>query len=107
MIEDNSLNQLNLQEMLQKVMQEDGNYWDAIRFLEVMKENNHNMLYSIKYNLKGKPEAIMWMLLEMRENLVQFGGIMFLDEQKRDYDQPGWPYIGPCIKDNENHVRVV
>ena len=88
-------------------MQEDGFYWDAIRFLELVKEKNPNMLYRIKYSKEGKPEAILWMLPEMREDLVRFGDIMFLDAQKRDYNQPGWPYIGPCIKDNENHVRVV
>ena len=107
LIEENCLNQHNLQEILRKVMQEDGFYWDAIRFLEVMKEKNPNMLYCIKYSKEGKPEAILWMLPEMREDLVCFGDIMFLDAQERDYNQSGWPYIGPCIKDNENHVRVV
>eukprot|EP00957_Ditylum_brightwellii_P044767 3395457-Ditylum_brightwellii.AAC.1 len=84
-------------------MQEDGFYWNTIRFLEVVTEKNPNMLYRIKHSKEGKPEAILWMLPEMREDLVFFGDILFLDAQKRDYNEPGWPYIGPCIRDNENH----
>eukprot|EP00957_Ditylum_brightwellii_P087926 6695813-Ditylum_brightwellii.AAC.1 len=57
------------QDILRKVMQEDGCYWDVIRFLEVVKEKNPNMLYCIKYSKEGKHEAILWMLPEMREDL--------------------------------------
>jgi hypothetical protein len=32
---------------------------------------------------------------------------MFLDSKKTQYNDIGWPYIGPAIKDNEMKVRVV
>ena len=46
------------------------------------------------------------MFLEVREALVRYGDVIFLEAMKRDYNKPGWPYIGPCVKDNENKVRV-
>jgi len=58
----------------------------------------------VKFSKEKKPEAIMWILLEMREDLVCFGNIMFLYAQNWDFNQPGWPYIGHCVKDNKNHV---
>ena len=79
---DNQLNKVNLQSLLRKVMQEDGNYWDALKFLEEVKRNNANMVYHIKYNDDNKPEGIMWMLPEMREDFVRFGDIICLDAQK-------------------------
>ena len=46
------------------------------------------------------------MFLEVREALVRYGDVIFLDATKREYKEPGWPYIGPCVKDNENMVCV-
>ena len=46
------------------------------------------------------------MFLEGRQALVRYGGVLFLGAIKRDYNEPGWPYIGPCVKDNERKVRV-
>ena len=42
----------------------------------------------------------------MRSDLCRYGDILFLDAQKKDMNKPGWVYIGPCIKTNENEVRV-
>jgi hypothetical protein len=38
LINDNVLNAHSLRHMLHQVMQEDGSYWDALRFLDVVKE---------------------------------------------------------------------
>ena len=43
----------------------------------------------------------------MRKHLLQYGDIMFLDAQKRQYNKLCWPYIGPVIKTGENRIRVV
>eukprot|EP00957_Ditylum_brightwellii_P126065 9610500-Ditylum_brightwellii.AAC.1 len=67
LVQDNVLNSHSLQHMLHQVMQEDGSYWGALRFLDMVKERNSNM----------------------------------------DFNQPGWLYIGPSVKDNENYVQVV
>mmetsp|Transcript_12710 Transcript_12710/g.17026 ORF Transcript_12710/g.17026 Transcript_12710/m.17026 type:complete len:87 (-) Transcript_12710:371-631(-) len=44
LIQDNALNSHSLQHMLHQVMQEDGSYWDPLRFLEIAKERNPNMV---------------------------------------------------------------
>ena len=43
---------------------------------------------------------------EMRYDLIRYGYILFLDSHKRHINKHGWPYIGPCVKNNENEVRV-
>jgi hypothetical protein len=93
--------------MLQKVMQEDSSCWDAHRFLRELEVTNPHVRCRVKYDERnGRPKAITWMLLEGREDLVRCGDVLFLDPMKRDCNRPGWPHIGPCVKDNENMVRV-
>ena len=43
----------------------------------------------------------------MRQRLLQYGDIIFLDAQKRQYNKLCWPYIGPTIRTNENTNRVI
>ena len=71
-----------------------------------MMVENISIQHKVKYDDKGHTEAISWIFLECREALVLYGGVLFLDTMKRDYNEPGWPYIGPCVKYNENEVRV-
>jgi hypothetical protein len=106
---DNAFYAKNLAVVLQKVMQEDSSYWDAHRFLRELQVINPYVRYRVKYDERnGRPEAITWMLLEGCEDLVRYGDVLFLDAMKRDYNCPGWPHraIHPCVKDNENMVRV-
>eukprot|EP00957_Ditylum_brightwellii_P007464 564514-Ditylum_brightwellii.AAC.1 len=69
LIEDNALISHSLHDMLHQVMQEDGSYWDAMRFLNMVKERNPNIVYLVKFSKVKDPKAIMWMLSEMREDL--------------------------------------
>eukprot|EP00957_Ditylum_brightwellii_P203788 15336222-Ditylum_brightwellii.AAC.1 len=73
LIQDNTLNSHSSQHMLHQVMQKDGSYWDALRLLDMVKERNPNTVYLVKFSEEKKPEAIMWMLPEMREDIVCFG----------------------------------
>jgi hypothetical protein len=107
LLNDNPMQKQNFTDLLRKVMQEDGTTWDALRFLDTMKENNPGFDYRINYNQEGRPEGICWMLPEMRSDLLRFGNCLFLDSQKRQYNTMGWPYIGPVIKDSEMKVRCV
>jgi hypothetical protein len=103
---DNAFYAKNLALVLQKVMQEDSSCWDAHRFLRELEVINPHV-HRVKHDERnGRPEAIAWMLLEGREDLVRHGDVLFLDAMKRDHNRPRWPCIGPCIKDNENMVRV-
>ena len=47
------------------------------------------------------------MLPEQHDNLIRFGDILFLDAQRRYMNKPGWPYIGPVVKDSKLQVRTV
>ena len=105
--EDNPMLKQNLTSLLRKVMQEDSSTWDALRFLNKMKEDNPGFDYRVKYDRFGRPEAVCWMLPEMRCDLLRFGNCLFLDSQKRQYNVVGWPYIGPVVKDSEMQVRCV
>ena len=105
--EDNPMLRQNLTSLLRKVMQEDSSTWDALRFLDQMKDSNPGFDYRVKYDKFGRPEALCWMLPEMRSDLLRFGNCLFLDSQKRQYNSVGWPYIGPVVKDSEMQVRCV
>ena len=48
----------------------------------------------------------MCLTFEMRNNLLQYGDILFLDAQNRPINKIGWPYIGISIKTNENKIGV-
>eukprot|EP00978_Attheya_sp_CCMP212_P038429 scaffold190503_cov58-Attheya_sp.AAC.2 len=99
-VSDNPVTRKNLSSLLHKVMQEDSCTWDTIRYLEEMKSTSSSFDYHIKYDHAGRPEAVYWMTSEMRQDLIRFGNILFLDSQKCQFNTPGWPYIGPCVKDS-------
>ena len=46
------------------------------------------------------------MTSQMRTNLIRYGDILFLDAQKRPFNQVGWPYIGIAVRNNMNQVCV-
>jgi hypothetical protein len=96
-----------LTSLLRKVMQEDGSTWEAICYLDELKIPNPGMDYRIKYDSEGRPEAVCYILPEMRQDLLRFGDILFLDSQKRQFNSMNWPYIGPCVKDQDMKVRTV
>jgi hypothetical protein len=46
------------------------------------------------------------MTLQMKKNLLQYGDILFLDAQMRQYNKIGWPYIGLAVKSSNNKICV-
>lgn len=96
-----------LTSLLRKVMQEDGSTWEAIRYLDELKIPNPGLDYRIKLDSHGRPEAVCYILPEMRQDLLRFGDSLFLDSQKRQFNSMNWPYIAPCVKDQDMKVRVV
>ena len=76
--EDDPMLRQNLTSLLRKVMQEDSSTGDALRFLDQMKESNRDFDYRVKYDRFGRPEALCWMLPEMRSDLLRFGNYMTL-----------------------------
>jgi hypothetical protein len=43
----------------------------------------------------------------MREAWVPYGDVLFLDSMKRQMNKLHWPYIGPCVLDDELRVQPV
>ena len=107
MIGDSSIVRANLERTLQTVLQSGVAIWDAINFLQRVQKSSPGLVYDVKTDHLGRPEAVYWMLPEMRNDLLRFGDVLFLDACKKDMNRAGWPYIGPCVKDSENQVRVV
>jgi hypothetical protein len=44
------------------------------------------------------------MTLQMKKNILQYGDILFLDAQMRQYNKIGWPYIGIAVKSSNNKI---
>ena len=47
------------------------------------------------------------MFVEMRENLLRFADIIYLDACKRRHNKPGWPYHAVVVLNNEKGVCPV
>jgi hypothetical protein len=75
-----------------------------LQFLDELKDILPGFDYQMKQSADGYPEGLVWMTPEMEKNLIRYGHIIFLDGQKRQYNQMNWPYVGPALKDNEMKV---
>eukprot|EP00978_Attheya_sp_CCMP212_P021517 scaffold62881_cov29-Attheya_sp.AAC.2 len=71
-----------------------------------MKESTPGFDYRVKYTTDGErlPEGVMYMSPRMRQDLIRFSDIMFLDAQCRQYNSSGFPYISPCMTDSEHNI---
>ena len=88
-------------------MQSGNSSWKALAFLRKMKSEEEGFDFRIRFNKDHVPDGIVWITKSMRNNLLRFGNIIFLDAQKRQYNKLCWPYIGPVVKTNENEIRCV
>ena len=98
--------QVNYRKMYQGLMQSGEKTWKAIDMLKKLKNTHFSFEYRVHYNKNGLPDGIVWMTLHMRNMLLQYGDILFLDSQNRQFNKLGWPYIGPAIKTSNNKVGV-
>jgi hypothetical protein len=94
----------NFTTLLRKCMQESSSTWVALRYLDETKDLVPGFDYRVHRDPTGRPDAIVWMTPNMKLNLLQYGRILFLDAQKRQYNTSNWPYIGPAMKDCEGGV---
>jgi len=88
-------------------MQEGDDTWIAMRYFKALKAEVAGFDFRFKYNSKGRPTAICWMLPHMRTNLLRYGDVLFLDAMMKDFNELNWPYIGPTVKDGEMKIRQV
>ena len=94
----------NFTSLLRKCMQESSSTWVALRYLDETKQRVPGFDYRVHYDVEGCPDGIVWMTPDMKMNLLQYGKILFLDAQKRQFNKSNWPYIGPALKDGEMRV---
>ena len=104
---DNPIFATNFKRLLQKTMQEDGDTWEALKYLRNLKLEVPGFDFRIQYDDKGRPTAICWMLPHMRTNLLRYADVLFLDTMMKQFNNLGWPYIGPTVKDGEMKIRQV
>jgi hypothetical protein len=48
----------------------------------------------------------MWIFPHQRCSHIRYGHTVFLDGQKKQFNEFGWPYIGPVVKDSEFKVQT-
>ena len=104
---DSTLKRSNFQEHLRQVLQDSGEGWNVIKLLEVTKNKIPLFDYRIWFDDDNKPIGVAWMTPEMRNRLLRYGDVLFLDAQKRQYNKQNWVYIGPVIIDNCLRVGTV
>jgi hypothetical protein len=83
---------------------QDSTSWKAIQFLETLKKKIRGFAFSVFFDSQGLPDAFMYMTLQMRMNLVQYGNVIFLDVQQRQFNSSGFPYISPVLHDAEGKI---
>jgi hypothetical protein len=102
---DSTMNQVMMKSFMSGLMDSEG--WEVMQLLEKMKKALLNFDYRIAVNKDGKPTAAVWMTHEMKARLLRYATVIFLDAQKRQFNNLNWPYIGPVVLDNECRVGVI
>ena len=82
-------------------------FWKVFSYLNKLRKEESGFDFRIHLDNDDTPDGIVWMTLTMKRMLLQYGDILFLDAQKRQYNKMGWPYIGLVITTNESCVRYV
>jgi hypothetical protein len=78
-VEDSPLSRTNLQEILRTVMQEGSDIWDAMALLNRYKALTPGLDYRVRHHpVTSRPEAVCWMLPEMKADAARYADIMFL-----------------------------
>ena len=72
----------NFLAILRKVMQDDSGTWKAIGYLNELKIKMPGTDFRVRYDECHLPDAIVWMTPFMKNNLVRYGDVLYLDAQK-------------------------
>ena len=92
--------------MYKSLIQEHSNTWKTLSYLKKCKDRLPGFDFRVQYSQSGKPIGIMYMTKSMRQSLLCYAQVSFLDAQKRQMNKMGWPYIGPVVMNNEFHVQT-
>ena len=75
--------------------------------LEKLSQIDKGFTYNIAFDNNNIATGVVWMTSTMRSNLMKFGSFICLDAMKRTTNVHAWPYIGPTIVNDINHISVV
>ena len=94
--------------LLQTIRGNSDDIWDVRKFLQGIKDANPGFNFRIKLDkFTSRPEGVFWMFPEMKQDLLRFSSIIFLDACKRDINKPGWSYQSVVVMNNDMQVIPV
>jgi hypothetical protein len=94
----------NFKEHLRNTLQDTGDIWDVINFLDRCEIVDFRVSYC---KTTSRPNGIVWMTTDMKKLLRRHGHLLFLDYQKRQFNKVNWPYFGPVAIDGDFKIGVV
>ena len=63
----------NFRNVHKNLLQNGSNTWKLLAYLRSIKETQSGFEYRVHYDNEGLPDGIVWMALNMRKNLLQYG----------------------------------
>ena len=97
----------NFQTMLRKIWCEDKSTWEVLAYARRCKTELPGYDFRVRHDNYHHPDAISYMTPIMRNNLLRFGTVLFIDMQCRQYNEFNWPYCGIMIKTHEMKIGLV
>ena len=87
----------NFRTVYANIMQSGSHTWKALAYLNKLKKECNGFDFRMHLDEEDTPDGLVWMTVNMKRMLLQYGDILFLDAQKRQFNKMCWPYIGPVI----------
>lgn len=94
-------------EFLRQTLQQTDAAWKVPAYLDLLSKNDPYFDYRIARNESQAPIGVVWISKTMREDLLRFGEMCFLDAMKRQLNVLHWKYISPTVLDHEFRAKSV
>ena len=69
----------NYRPMYARVLQNGSESWKALAFLKELKSKLTRFGFRLRFNEDKLPTGVVWIIYTMRQHLLQYGDIIFLD----------------------------
>lgn len=96
-----------IKQVYQECLNDDSSSIKMFAVLEKLSQIDKGFTYNIAFDNNNIATGVVWMTSTMRSNLLKFGSFICLDAMKRTTNVHAWPYIGPTIVNDINHISVV
>ena len=97
----------SVKEVYQQYLNDDSCSTKLFGMLEKLGKKDSGFTYNIAFDSNNKATGVVWMTSTMRSNLYRFGSFICVDAMKRNTNVYEWPYIGPTVLNDLNHIAVV